>query len=66
MHFENNRDFAERMDAEDALAGFRQHFHFPTWRENWSPVYLCGNSLGLQSDLARQYVEQELDNWSQY
>lgn len=66
MQFENNRAFAERMDAEDALAGYRQHFDFPTWRESWSPVYLCGNSLGLQSDLARQYVEQELDNWSRY
>ncbi len=66
MQFEHGRQFAERMDAADPLAGFRERFAFPTWREAWSPVYLCGNSLGLQSDLARSYVEQELDNWSRY
>ena len=66
MQFEDNRAFAERMDAADVLAGFRERFAFPTWRDNFSPVYLCGNSLGLQSDLARQYVEQEMDNWSRY
>ena len=64
--FEDSQAFAESLDQADPLARFRQRFNFPTWRKDHSPIYLCGNSLGLQSDLARSYVEQELDNWSNY
>ncbi|MDJ0917077.1 MAG: kynureninase [Woeseiaceae bacterium] len=64
--FQDNLSFAERLDADDPLAGFRQRFNFPSWRKDFSPIYLCGNSLGLQSDLARAYVEQELSNWAEY
>ena len=64
--FVDSRNYAEELDSADALAHFRQQFRFPTWRTGHSPVYLCGNSLGLQSDLARRYVEQELDAWSEY
>ncbi len=64
--FKDSRAFAEGLDAADPLADFRQRFSFPAWRKDCSPVYLCGNSLGLQSDLARAYVEQELDNWAHY
>ena len=64
--FVDSRTFAEELDGVDPLAAFRQRFKFPTWRDGRSPIYLCGNSLGLQSDLARTYVEQELDAWSTY
>lgn len=64
--FEDSREFAAQLDDADALADCRRHFRFPDWRDSASPVYLCGNSLGLQSDRARRYVEQELDNWARY
>ena len=64
--FDDSKAFAKDLDDKDPLAGFRQRFRFPTWRDGHSPIYLCGNSLGLQPDLARSYVEQELDNWSNY
>lgn len=64
--FEDNAGFAASMDANDALAGFRDGFIFPSWRAGHSPVYLCGNSLGLQSKSARAAVEGELDNWASY
>lgn len=64
--FEDSRTYAEAQDAADPLARYRGRFAFPTWRKEYSPVYLCGNSLGLQSDLARRYVEDELDNWARY
>ena len=61
--FANNRDCATRLDREDALAPLRQAFNFPLDKNGRAPVYLCGNSLGLQPKKAVEYVEQELANW---
>lgn len=47
----------------DPLREFRARFRFPAERNGLSPVYLCGNSLGLQPDRAARYVQQELDRW---
>ncbi|MEJ2273286.1 MAG: kynureninase [Woeseiaceae bacterium] len=62
-NFEDTRSFATRMDREDALAPFRGSFNFPRERNGRAPVYLCGNSLGLQPRRAARYVEEELDSW---
>jgi kynureninase len=51
------------MDAADPLARFREHFHFPETAGE-APLYFTGNSLGLMPKKAREYVEQELDDWS--
>ena len=64
--FENSREYARRMDGEDALASFRAEFNFPLEKNGRTPVYLCGNSLGLQPRRAVEYVEQELANWRDY
>jgi kynureninase len=64
--YENNRDFAARLDREDPLAPFRDAFNFPRERNGLSPVYLCGNSLGLQPKRAVEYVEQELASWRDF
>ena len=64
--FENNREYAARRDREDRLARFREAFNFPRDKNGRAPVYLCGNSLGLQPQRAVEYVEQELDNWKNY
>ena len=61
--FENNREFAARLDREDPLARFREAFNFPLERNGRAPVYLCGNSLGLQPKKAVDYVEEELAHW---
>jgi kynureninase len=61
--YEDSRSFAMRMDREDTLASFRRSFNFPMERNGRAPVYLCGNSLGLQPRRAAEYVEQELDKW---
>jgi kynureninase len=62
-HFEDNRDFAARLDREDPVSRFRQEFNFPLDRNGRRPVYLCGNSLGLQPRMAVDYVEEVLANW---
>ncbi len=52
---------AAEMDAGDPLRFFRDRFHFP---EGSDPIYFTGNSLGLMPKKAREYVDQELDDWS--
>jgi kynureninase len=66
ISFENNREFADRLDREDPLARFRDAFNFPREKDGRRPVYLCGNSLGLQPQRAVEYVEDELDNWKNH
>ena len=66
MAFQDSRAYAEALDREDPLAAFREHFNFPRGKNGLSPVYLCGNSLGLQPKLAVEFVEDELGNWKDY
>lgn len=66
MRFEDNRAFADSLDRQDPLRRFRDRFNFPRDKNGRSPVYLCGNSLGLQPKSAVDYVKNELDNWHQY
>jgi kynureninase len=63
MNFEDRREFAEALDADDPLGKFRERFAFPLPKGGRAPVYLCGNSLGLQPKLAARFVEQELAQW---
>ena len=66
MNFEDNKEFARKLDEQDPLRAFREQFNFPQSRDGHSPVYLCGNSLGLQPKLAEKYVLDELANWANY
>jgi len=65
-HFEDNRGYAEARDRDDPLARYRDQFIFPKEKNGYSPVYLCGNSLGLQPKLAAEYVQNELSNWADF
>jgi kynureninase len=62
--FAADRDYAAALDADDELADFRDEFSIPPRKDGFDCVYLCGNSLGLQPRLARQYVVEELDDWA--
>ncbi len=64
MSYEDSRRYAEDCDRRDPLARFRAKFNFPADRNGHAPVYLCGNSLGLQPERAARYVRDELDNWA--
>lgn len=63
--FEDSREYARRQDAADPLRDFRERFLFPARRARRDPVYLCGNSLGLQPANAAAYVAQVLDAWAE-
>ena len=45
------------------MKSYRDQFHIPQVNGQDS-IYLCGNSLGLQPMLAREYVLQEMDDWA--
>jgi kynureninase len=66
MNYQDSREFAVAQDQADPLAEYREQFNFPLSRDGRAPVYLCGNSLGLQPKIAVQYVEEELRNWKDY
>lgn len=55
---------ARERDASDPLAPFRDCFDLPVTRAGKAAHYLCGHSLGLMPQRARELVERELDRWS--
>ena len=63
-NLEASREFAQSLDAADELRRFRDYFNFPLDRDGRRNIYLCGNSLGLQSKLAVQYLGEEMQKWS--
>ncbi len=62
MSFQATLDYAKKADRSDPLANFRRQFHFPSYKKG-KAVYLCGNSLGLQSRNVRKAVLRELEDW---
>lgn len=63
MSFEDSREFARQLDAGDELRKYRDEFYFPAERNGQRNIYLCGNSLGLQSRRAARFVNEELEDW---
>jgi kynureninase len=62
--FSADEIFAREMDAQDPLRDFRDCFHLPLGQDGKPLIYFAGNSLGPMPKLARQVVEEELDNWA--
>ncbi|MGC2474621.1 MAG: kynureninase [Candidatus Sulfotelmatobacter sp.] len=62
--YQSGAEFAAKMDASDPLAHFRERFFFPKTKSGEDCIYLCGHSLGLQPKSARNYVDQELEDWA--
>jgi kynureninase len=64
IEFKATKEFAAAETARDPLAHFRERFHIPKMADGSDCIYLCGQSLGLQPKSAREYVEQELQDWA--
>ena len=63
MNYKKTKEFAEILDREDPLAFYQGQFHFPYQSNGKKHIYLCGNSLGLQSKKTSDFVNQELEDW---
>ena len=63
MTYNNSREFALELDKNDPLLSYQEKFHFPIQENGEKHIYLCGNSLGLQSKNTESFVIQELDDW---
>lgn len=55
---------AATLDEQDPLRRFRERFYFPKQADGLEVIYLTGNSLGLMPKAAREYVNEELDDWA--
>jgi len=64
--YENNLDFAKKLDSQDKLAKHRGEFYFPTNDAGESLLYFTGNSLGLMPKRTQDAVQVELDAWKKY
>lgn len=61
-----DESYALDLDRHDPLASFRGEFHIPPAPDGGECIYLTGNSLGLQPRKARQYIEEELEDWAHF
>jgi kynureninase len=63
MIFENTREFAQSLDAQDELRKYRDEFHFPHVNGK-QVIYFTGNSLGLQPKRTKSYVDEVMADWA--
>ena len=61
MKFNSSRAFADKLDSKDPLYSLKEKFNSPIS----NPIYLCGHSLGLQPKSVKEYIQIELDSWSE-
>src|SRR5476649_170185 len=64
MEYQNSITFANQLDEQDPLKGFRSQFLVPQ-HNGKDAIYFCGNSLGLQPVTAKQYIDAQLNNWKE-
>lgn len=61
--FSSEEAHALALDRADELAAFRRFFRLPTANNGKPAIYFCGNSLGLQSEMARRELHNALQMW---
>ena len=57
-----NPTYAQKLDANDSLAHFRNEFYLPMINGKQT-LYFTGNSLGLMPKLAEKYLNEEIEDW---
>ena len=63
MDFQNTREFAQQLDAQDELKNYRNEFIFPKVNGK-QVIYFTGNSLGLQPKRTKTYVDEVMNDWA--
>lgn len=65
MNYQNTFEFAQKLDEQDELKGYRSKFHIPIIN-GVETLYFTGNSLGLQPKTTAAYINQELEDWAKW
>ena len=52
------------LDSEDELRKYRNQFHIPLQKNGKEHIYFCGNSLGLQPKITKEFINQEINDWA--
>lgn len=65
MSSDPDLELAQQLDREDPLAALRSDFHIPKADDGQPQIYFVGNSLGLQPKRTAQYINDELNRWSE-
>lgn len=63
MNFQNTREFAQSLDAQDQLKKYQSEFEFPKVNGK-KTIYFTGNSLGLMPKRAKNYVDDVMNDWA--
>lgn len=63
---QNHETFAHQLDEKDPLARFKKEFLFPKTADGKPSLYFAGNSLGLQPRKAKEYINEELEDWARW
>ena len=63
MIFENNLEFAQKLDSVDTIGNYRNEFIFPQHHHK-DVIYFTGNSLGLQPKRTKKYVDNVMNDWA--
>ncbi|HEX9979512.1 MAG TPA: kynureninase [Flavobacterium sp.] len=63
MAFENTREYAQECDRNDKLSKYKDEFIFPQVNGR-KVIYFTGNSLGLQSKRAKEYIDEVVNDWA--
>lgn len=63
--FQNTREYAQQLDAEDKISNYRNEFIFPQVNSK-QVIYFTGNSLGLQPKRTKSYVDEVMDDWAKF
>ncbi|WKW45629.1 kynureninase [Myroides sp. JBRI-B21084] len=63
MNFQNTREFAQSLDANDTLKQYQNEFEFPKVNGK-KTIYFTGNSLGLMPKRAKKYVDDVMNDWA--
>ena len=66
MNFSTEKSFATTLDNNDPLKDHRKNFEIPKLKSGQEVQYFAGHSLGLMPKKAREYIEEELVDWSNY
>jgi len=66
MSYQNNLKYAQELDKKDSLQVYRSKFYIPTNDAGEELIYFCGNSLGLQPKITKNYIKEVLDDWAKF